>query len=65
MAPWQHRLFVLGASCVVSARGSLLFTCDGGATALEQNKVNDDYCDCLDGADETLTPACSHTGQAR
>ncbi|CAM9201641.1 unnamed protein product [Ectocarpus sp. 6 AP-2014] len=65
MAPWRHRLLVLGASFVASARGSSTFICDGGATALEQNKVNDDYCDCLDGADETLTPACSHTGQAR
>ncbi|CAN0396421.1 unnamed protein product, partial [Ectocarpus sp. 12 AP-2014] len=64
MAPWQHRLLVLGASFVVFARGSSIFTCDGGATALEQIKVNDDYCDCLDGKDETLTPACSHTGQA-
>ncbi|CAM9753506.1 unnamed protein product, partial [Ectocarpus fasciculatus] len=65
MAPWQHRLLVLGASFVARARGSSVFTCDGGVTALEKNKVNDDYCDCLDGADETLTPACSHTGQAR
>lgn len=41
MAPWQHRLLVLGASFVVSARGSPIFTCDGGATALEQKKVRE------------------------
>eukprot|EP00904_Undaria_pinnatifida_P001405 jgi/Undpi1/11265/HiC_scaffold_30.g13563.m1 len=27
--------------------------------------VNDDYCDCFDGTDETLTPACSHKGHSR
>ena len=28
-------------------------------------KINDDYCDCSDGMDETLTPACSHAGHSR
>eukprot|EP00903_Cladosiphon_okamuranus_P009097 g8695.t1 len=27
--------------------------------------INDDYCDCRDGTDETRTPACSHVGQSR
>ena len=32
--------------------GSSVFVCDGGATTIDRSRVNDDYCDCDDGADE-------------
>lgn len=32
--------------------GSSAFVCDGGATTIDRSRVNDDYCDCDDGADE-------------
>ncbi|CAN0546922.1 unnamed protein product, partial [Laminaria digitata] len=35
------------------------------ALFLRSSKINDDYCDCSDGMDETLTPACSHKGHSR
>ena len=34
------------------------FTCDGGATVLSADAVNDGYCDCADSTDEYGTPAC-------
>ena len=34
----------------------------GDNTAIPLAFVNDDYCDCADGSDETETSACSHTG---
>ncbi len=37
------------------------FVCDGGATTLSPALVNDDFCDCADGSDETTTAACGHT----
>ena len=33
------------------------FKCDGGRTILDVY-VEDDYCDCADGADEKTTGAC-------
>jgi protein kinase C substrate 80K-H len=33
--------------------------CDGGYTAVPSSYINDDYCDCADGADEPRTSACS------
>ena len=33
--------------------------CDDGYTAVPASYVNDDYCDCADGADEPRTAACS------
>ena len=33
--------------------------CDGGYTAVPSSYINDDYCDCADGADEPRTAACS------
>jgi len=36
------------------------FTCDNGGVRLRPHEVNDDYCDCKDGTDETLTNACTN-----
>ena len=33
--------------------------CDEGYTAVPSSHINDDYCDCADGADEPRTAACS------
>jgi len=40
-------------------------TCDDGYTAVPAEHVNDDYCDCADGADEPRTAACSGSATAR
>ncbi|KAG2909109.1 hypothetical protein PC114_g10205 [Phytophthora cactorum] len=37
------------------------FTCDNGQQRLELSRLNDNYCDCVDGSDEPGTSACSHT----
>lgn len=34
------------------------FTCLDKSATIPWNKVNDDYCDCLDGSDEPGTSAC-------
>ena len=34
--------------------GSSAFVCDGGATTIDRSRVNDDYCDCDDGAGADL-----------
>jgi hypothetical protein len=36
-----------------------LRSCDGGATTLRVESLNDDYCDCADRTDEPGTAACS------
>lgn len=33
--------------------------CDGGTKSYLSNEINDGYCDCVDGADEPGTSACS------
>jgi hypothetical protein len=35
------------------------FTCDEGSTVLPASRVNDDFCDCADGSDESGTAACA------
>ncbi|KAL7688568.1 putative mannose-6-phosphate receptor binding domain superfamily, glucosidase II beta subunit [Plasmopara halstedii] len=37
------------------------FTCDNGQQRLDISRLNDNYCDCVDGSDEPGTSACSHT----
>ncbi|KAI9984679.1 hypothetical protein PInf_006043 [Phytophthora infestans] len=37
------------------------FTCDNSQQRLELSRLNDNYCDCMDGSDEPGTSACSHT----
>lgn len=37
-----------------------LFKCLNGIGEIPFDKVNDDYCDCHDGSDETFTNACSN-----
>lgn len=32
------------------------FSCDNGENILSKNKVNDDFCDCVDGTDENSNP---------
>eukprot|EP00946_MAST-07B_sp_MAST-7B-sp1_P001389 g1389.t1 len=58
-----------GGPGVPNAEGKILsFKCGGGGMAadgrpavrIEQAWVNDDYCDCPDGSDETETSACAH-----
>jgi len=39
--------------------------CDGGMTAVPAAHINDDYCDCGDGADEPRTSACSRATVGR
>lgn len=39
-----------------------MFTCADG-TRIKKLWVNDDFCDCADGSDETRTSACSPRGQ--
>lgn len=41
-----------------------VFSCDGGATRLNLNYINDEFCDCKDGSDEPGTAACSMKKQA-
>ncbi len=44
--------------------GAKLFACIGSRQIIEISRVNDDFCDCLDGSDEPGTSACSGIGQA-
>lgn len=55
-----HRGVPLGVDPKNAARfQGETFVCDGGAVSLDFSRVNDDYCDCADGADEPGTSACS------
>ena len=56
-----HRGLPLGVDPASAARfQGETFVCDGGAVSLDFSRVNDDYCDCADGADEPGTSACSN-----
>ena len=56
-----HRGVPLGVDPASAARfQGETFVCDGGAVSLDFSRVNDDYCDCADGADEPGTSACSN-----
>jgi Glucosidase II beta subunit-like len=43
----------------------LAFTCKDGLQSIVDTKVEDNYCDCGDGSDETTTPACAGQNGAR
>ena len=43
-----------------NASGNKVFMCDDGSRQVPCAALNDDYCDCMDGSDETLTSACSN-----
>src|SRR4051794_37531555 len=47
--------FAVLVSCIPSLNA---FVCDNGTLSIADERVNDDYCDCADGADERMTNAC-------
>lgn len=46
----------------MSKVGAGTFSCGEGAPSIPCTAVNDNYCDCLSGADEPGTSACSTLG---
>ena len=72
LSPWAFvgRLFFCVAvwfstaqfvmSKVVPSHSTSLFSCGEGSLEISLDYVNDDYCDCPNGSDETSTSACSH-----
>jgi hypothetical protein len=55
-----HKVLSSEAVVNVDVSGNAQFTCDG-TKLLDHGQVNDDYCDCDDGSDETRTSACAYT----
>jgi hypothetical protein len=51
------------AAAVAADAPDVDFVCDGWRE-VSRLHVNDDYCDCDDGSDETATSACAHTSVA-
>lgn len=45
MALLQRCLLSLGVASIIFARGLASFTCDGGATILEENRVREEVVD--------------------
>ena len=41
------------------------FQCDDASTVISIDRVNDEYCDCVDGSDEPGTSACAGRGNDR
>ena len=55
----RRAALLLATACGV-ALAEEPFTCDSGKV-LPEDYVNDDYCDCEDGSDESNTGACAGT----
>ena len=51
-------IIIIVVKAVVVEDGDEVFKCD--QTTISATRVNDDYCDCKDGTDETETSACSN-----
>eukprot|EP00953_Heterococcus_sp_UTEX-ZZ885_P001789 1488-Heterococcus_DN1.PRE.3 len=54
-----------GCVLVLFSTRCLAFTCQDGSKTILDARVNDNYCDCDDGSDETTTPACAGQHGAR
>jgi hypothetical protein len=56
--------FWLLATAHSASSGDVDFRCLETNETIPRAYVNDDYCDCVDGSDETRTSACSHKPNA-
>ncbi|KAJ8439972.1 LOW QUALITY PROTEIN: hypothetical protein Cgig2_008355 [Carnegiea gigantea] len=64
LPPLHHNLcffffFYLHSSRHVKYFGSDLIKCKDGSKSFRRDRVNDDFCDCVDGTDEPGTSACA------
>jgi hypothetical protein len=63
--PRGMRPAACGCVLVLFSTRCLAFTCQDGSKTILDARVNDNYCDCDDGSDETTTPACAGQHGAR
>jgi hypothetical protein len=57
---WRWRILLVSLHVISTAP----FSCDNNQRTFPLHYLNDDYCDCMDGSDETTTAACSHVQQS-